>query len=369
MDAVAKHGSQRKAAIALDINVRTLERRLQKMVLRGYSPEHDMTRTAPPGFGVKGTSTLYNKHGELTQQWVKTMRDPAAIQAMMEEILEGLREEIPREAPFLPAPKSTDKNLCNLYVITDYHMGMLAWGEETRGEDWDLQIAENMLVAWFKQAILESPEASVGILGQLGDFLHWDGWAAVTPTSGHLLDADGRFPKLVRVTLRALRRVIAMMLQKHSRVHIIMAEGNHDLTSSVWLQEVMALLYADDYRVTVDTSPDPYYCYEWGKSLLLFHHGHKRKPNNIDSVFVGKFRVEFGRTEFAYAHMGHQHHIDQKETNLMVVEQHRTLASSDAYASKGGWQSGQDACVITYHKDFGERFRSRIPASMLKERK
>lgn len=49
----------------------------------------------------------------------------------------------------------------------------------------------------------------------------------------------------------------------------------------------------------------------------------------------------------------------------MVVEQHRTLAAPDAYASRGGWMSGRDAQVITYCKQYGERARRRIPAQMV----
>src|SRR5690606_13188391 len=238
--------------------------------------------------------------------------------------------------------------------------------EET-GSDWDTQIAEEMLVGWFAQAMAESPDAELGVFAQLGDFLHWDGWDAVTPASKHLLDADTRFPKLARVAIRAIRRIIDMMLAKHLRVHVIMAEGNHDPTSSVWLRELCAAMYEGDPRITVDVRPDPYYGLEWGKTLLLFHHGHKRKPSNIDAVFVGKFREAFGRTEFAYAHMGHMHHVDMKETNLMVVEQHRTLAASDAYASRGGWLSGRDAQVITYDKQYGERARRKIPAQLVED--
>ena len=63
--------------------------------------------------------------------------------------------------------------------------------------------------------------------------------------------------------------------------------------------------------------------------------------------------------------MGHLHSVDVKETNLMLVEQHRTLASPDAYASKGGWISGRDAKVITYHKEYGEVARATISAKML----
>ena len=51
----------------------------------------------------------------------------------------------------------------NCYVITDYHLGALSWGEET-GADWDLKIAEDTLVAWFSRAIEQSPAAETALL-------------------------------------------------------------------------------------------------------------------------------------------------------------------------------------------------------------
>lgn len=362
LNAVEEHGSQRKAARALGMNTRTLERRLKRLTLRGHSPKHDMTKMVPEGFTVLGTSTLYDKEGNLVQQWVKSKQDAEAIAAMMEAMLEGMKEEIPRAPARVRPQRALNDDLMNLYVLTDYHLGMLAWGEET-GDDWDTAIAEKTLVRWFEEAIAASPNAEVGVLAQLGDFLHWDGIEAVTPTSGHVLDADTRFQKLIRVAIRVLRRVVQMLLDKHDRVHLVMAEGNHDIASSMWLREWMAVHYEDDPRITVDTSADPYYCYEHGLTSLFFHHGHKRKPSNIDTVFAAKFRKVFGRTEFSYGHMGHLHHNELKETSLMTIEQHRTLAASDAHASRGGWMSGRDAKVITYSKRFGEAGRVTIPIS------
>ena len=182
----------------------------------------------------------------------------------------------------------------------------------------------------------------------------------------NLLDSDTRFTKIVRVVIRTVRRIVDMLLLKHKRVHLIMAEGNHDLASSVWLREMFSAMYSRERRITVDTSPDPYYCIEHGKTALFFHHGHKKKPTAVDTVFAAKFRDVFGRTKFAYAHMGHMHSVWQKESNLMIVEQHRTLAASDAYASRGGWISGREASVITYHKDFGFAGRVAITPDMLK---
>lgn len=367
LQAVWKHGSNQKAAKALGINRRVVDKTVQaikhKAARQGYSPDHHMVRTAPPGFLVKGTSTYYNDEGQPVGQWVKTTQDREAMQQAMEEAIAAMGETIPREKP-KPAPKTADADLLNLYTITDYHFGMLAWGEET-GADWDLAIAESALVAWFEAAMRQSPDSEHAVLAQLGDFLHFDSLDPITPTSRHLVDADSRFTKIVRCAIRVFRRVVNMLLAKHKQVHLLMAEGNHDITSSMWLREWFAVLYEDEPRITVERSPDPYYCFEHGQTSLFFHHGHKRKVGDIDHVLAAKFRDVFGRTKHSYCHMGHLHHEDVKETSLMIVEQHPTLAASDAHASRGGWMSRRAAKVITYHRDHGEVSRSTVGWGMV----
>lgn len=367
--AIHEHGSMRKAAVALGVHHATVARAMEALRKRaahqGYSPEHDMHHLVPDGFKVKGVSTYYNKDGQPAGQWVKSSADRERQLQIMQAAIEAMSEEIPRAAITSP-PAACHGDLLNVYVLTDYHLGMLAWHEETRGDDYDLSLAEEQLVQWFARAIALAPDAEVGLLAQLGDYLHWDGLDAVTPASKHILDADTRFQKLVRVAIRATRQVIDMLLTKHQSVHVIMAEGNHDPASSIWLREWLAALYENEPRITIDCSPDPYYCYEHGLTSLFYHHGHKRKLSKISDVFVAKFRDVFGRTKFSYAHMGHLHHVDIKENNLMVVEQHRTLAPPDAYASRGGWLSGRDAKVITYSKQYGEVGRLTISSDMLK---
>lgn len=366
LKALQKHKTQTAAANALGISRSALARRMKFVPARGHSPEHDMTHTVPEGYQVHGVSSYYNKDGKLTGQWVKSAIDVDKLKEFVEQLVQGMKDELPKVVK-RPKPSKDFKpldDLLNQYTITDFHLGMLSWKEET-GAEWNINLAEQLLVRWFERAIQLAPEAKTAVLAQLGDFLHWDGLDAVTPTNRHLLDADTRYQKLVRVAIRVIRKVIEMLLDKHDQIIVLMAEGNHDLASSVWLREMLAAMYDREPRVRIEVSPDPYYCVEHGKTALFYHHGHKRKPSNIDSVFAAKFREVFGRTKFAYAHMGHLHHIDMKETNLMVVEQHRTLAANDAHGSRSGYISGRDAQVITYSKRFGEVGRLRISANLV----
>lgn len=368
INAINEHGSMKKAAAALGIHISTVSRSITNLryraALRGYAPKHDMRHTVPDPYVVKGVSTYHDKDGKVRGQWVKSQLDQEKHARMMREAIEAMKEEIPRALP-VAAPAHTNEQLLNCYVITDYHMGMLAWREEA-GQDWDIKIAEELIIKWFAQAIAQAPDAHQAVFAQLSDFLHFDGMEPLTPTSKHLLDADTRFAKIVRVAIRVLRQVIDMLLTKHEHVHIIMADANHDPVSQIWLREWFAALYENEPRITVDRSPSPYNAYEFGKTALFFHHGHKRKVANVSEVFAGQFREIFGRTKHAYAHMGHLHSIDVKENNLMIVEQHRTLAPADAYAARGGWLSGRDAKVITYHREYGEVSRLTINSDMLK---
>ena len=369
IDAISQHGSYRKAATALNCSKGSIQKSVElvkrKAAKQGYSPEHGMVHSVPEPFIVKGHSTLYDKDGNTKLQWVKTTVEDTKLQQMMLEAIEALKEDIPRVKP-IAAPKYGNQNLLNCYVITDYHLGMLAWSEETKGGDWDIDIAQDLIIKWFEQAIEQSPSADTAIFAQLSDFLHFDGMDAVTPASKHLLDVDTRFAKLVRSAIRVLRTVIDMLLAKHQKVHVIMADANHDPVSQIWLREWFSGLYENEPRITVDKSPNPYNAFEFGKTALFFHHGHKRKVTNVSEVFAGQFREMFGRTKYAYAHTGHLHSIDVKENNLMIVEQHRTLAPADAYSARGGWLSGRDAKVITYHINFGEVSRLTINSDMLK---
>lgn len=306
----------------------------------------------PAGQKLRGVSTLYDADGNAKLQWVKTKEDLDRTLEIIRETADALKADIPKEIP-APFKGQSDKELLSWYILTDYHIGQMSWAGEC-GEEWDTDKSCKFLVAWFQKAIAAAPASEVGVLCQLGDFLHFDGLEAVTPTSKHVLDADTRYANVVGCAIKAIRIIISMMLKKHKRVHIIMAEGNHDMASSVWLRALFADKYENEKRVTVDNSSLPYYAYEWGATSIFAHHGHKQKMASVSSVLTGMFREMFGRTKYSYCHMGHYHHIASKEDGNMVIRQHRTMAVKDAYSARGGYNSDRSASVITYSKKYGQ---------------
>lgn len=357
VDAVAAHGSISAAGRALGLPHGTFQTRVAIARQRKFEPKVQALLAGdnagpPDGYKLKGTSTLYDENGKARLQWVKTDASLEKLQAIQKAAFDALCAEL-KPVALVKAPKAADADLATLYTMTDCHVGMLAWDKEA-GEDWDLTIAENCLTQTLLRMIDSAPASAIGILNQLGDFMHFDSLTPMTPTSHHILDADSRYQKVVQVAVRILRRVIDAMLVKHKSVHVEMKEGNHDPTGSVWLRVMFAMLYDKNPRVTINLSPNPYTMYVHGKTLLGFYHGHLAKLASLPILYAAQFPKEWGATEYRYIHTGHKHHVEEKEHPGIKVIQHPTLAAPDAYAARGGWLSKRQATSMTYSKEHGE---------------
>lgn len=347
------------------ISDRVIRIRKAKLAKKGVGHGRDVSHLVPDGYKIKGTSSLVDEFGNTKLQWVKTDTDAERQVELMKAIIEGMKSEITPVAPVKAARAKRDDKLLNLYTVSDFHLGMLAWADES-GDDWDMKIAEDLFSRWFDAAFQKAPDAGTGVINLLGDFAHFDSLDAVTPESRHVLDADTRYQKLVRYMIRMVRRVVDMALVKHKSVRLLIVQGNHDESGMIWLAEMFSTLYDNEPRVFVDTSPDVYKMVQHGKTTLFFHHGHKARFDAIEPVMIAKFRKAFGESVYSYAHVGHLHHQKIVESRNMVVEQHRTLSAKDAYASRGGWMSGRSANVITYSAEYGEVARLTISPEMLR---
>jgi hypothetical protein len=351
IDAVIQHGSNRKAAVAMGVHPSCIDQAMgavkAKAARAGYAPGHDMTRTVPDGFKVRGVSTYYDKEGEVRGQWVKSAADEERRAELLLAAVEAACATIPRLAPIAP-PLHTVDGLLTQYTFTDYHLGMRAWAEEG-GADWDLAIAEDLLTRCFEYLATAAPRSKVGLICQLGDFMHFDSLTPVTPTSRHVVDAAGHYQEIVRVAIRCLRRLVDFALTQHARVVILAAEGNHDIASSVWMRELLKTLYENEPRVEVMDSPNPYYAFQWGHTMLAFSHGHLRKKESLSQYFAAAFSKMWGETRYRYGSSGHYHHeVTVKEEPGMKWRQFPTLAPNDSHSARGAYCSQRLALATTY---------------------
>lgn len=361
-------GSSKKAGELLGINSRAVwgavEAVKKKAARQGYSPDHDMQRVAPDGYHVKGVSTYYNKEGKPTGQWVKTSIDQQRQAEIIKEGIEAMAAGLPALPARADRPGDTDSRLMACYPIGDLHVGMLSWPEET-GEDWNLELAEAIQCAAMDRLVQLSPACEQATIINLGDWYHFDNLDGVTSRSGHSLDVDGRYAKMARVGVKIMRQCIESALTKHGHVRVINVIGNHDDTGSIMLAICLANVYANEPRVTIETSPSGFQYFRHGKTLVGCHHGHSCKADRLPGVMAADRAKDWGETEHRYWWIGHVHHQSLKDYPGVTVESFRTLAAKDAYASWGGYRAPRDMKCIVLHEQFGEVARHTVNPAMI----
>lgn len=349
VDAVKQHGSVTSAALALGISRPTFQHRYLEAQRRGMA--------APEGFKIKGTSTLYNTQtGEAMLQWVKTSEDQEAQDAKLRAIVEGLKGDLPIYKKGGKPEVKTPAEYLNLIPWGDPHFGLLCWDKEV-GEDFDLEIAERDLCAAVDNLVDHAPPAERCVIANLGDFFHIDNLDGVTPANKHSLDQDSRLPKVIKVGVRAYRRAVESAKRRHKIVELVNSRANHDPVLGLALSILLAHVYENDPRVIVHEQPTFRHYVRHGKVLIGFVHGDKTKDRDLPGIMATERAKDWGETKHRYFFRGHHHHDHLDEFNGCKVEQVRTLAPGDAYANGGGWLSGRDMKLITYHAEHGERAR------------
>ena len=338
----------------------TIRDRKKKLAKMGLSPEHDMTHIVPDGFKVKGVSSLYNKEGVLSAQWVKSSEDKERQFELLKEAIVAMVKDLPKvEKQTVYNEHTINDDLMSVYPLGDPHIGMLSWGKET-GDDWDLSIAEKTFSTMFDRVVLTAPRSSEAVIVNLGDFFHSDNIEAVTSRSGHHLDQDGRYAKMVQIGVLIIRRMITTALQHHNIVRVINCIGNHDDTGSIFLSICLQHVYENEPRVIIEDTLGAFNYIRFGKNLIGAHHGHTCKMERLPGVMAADRYKDWGETEFRYWLTGHIHHDSKQEHPGCMVESFRTIATKDAYASYGGWRSGRDTKCIVFHKQYGEVERHTI---------
>lgn len=347
VDAVAKYGSVQAAAEALGVNRCTLRHRYRLGVLAGL--DEAIVHPAPQGHAVKGVSTLYGPTGNVLQQWVKTKAGELDLDQITEAIGEALSEYRGMYVPQIE-PAGTETDTLSVYSLVDWHVGLLAWAEET-GENYDLAIARDVILNSMARLISATPPSKECVILGLGDLLHFDGYEPVTSRSRNFLDADGRYPKVLKTAVQMVIATIDMALRRHDTVLVRILAGNHDDQSAVAVGLALSLYYDGHARVTVDDSPSRFWWYRFGKVFLGATHGDKLKMKDLPLVMAHDRPHDWAASSYRRIYTGHIHHDSKIEEGGVIVTSMRSPVAKDAYHSFAKYRSGRSVYSESFRSD------------------
>lgn len=348
--AVQEHGGVSAAADVLGIPRQTLQHRVRKAIKAGLDAA--IVHPAPQGHTIKGVSTLYDAGGNIAAQWVKTRADQPSFDQIAEMVAEAF-SEYKGAAPIPAAPDATDNETLTVYALPDWHIGLLAWAEET-GENYDLAIARDTILPVMGRLIAASPPSQNAVVLGLGDLLHFDGYEPVTSRSRNFLDADGRYPKVLKTATEMVIATIDMALQRHEHVTVRILAGNHDDQSAVAVSLALGLFYHGHSRVTVDDSPSRFWWHRFGKVFLGATHGDRAKMKDLPLVMAHDRPHDWAASTYRRIFTGHVHNERSIEEGGVLVTSMRAPVAKDAYHSFERYRSGRSVYSETFRADGSE---------------
>jgi hypothetical protein len=372
IDAVNALGSPSLAAIELGIkspaNITDAIRLVKaKAAAHGYSPEHALRQVIPAPFIAKGHSTYYDKSGTPTQQWVKSKLDDTA---WLESVKSGVEAFVRDQEPVVSLaspPKSRDRDIIPFIQIGDAHFGMLAHEAET-GANFDLKIAKRELMAGVATLIDESEPTDRIFINDVGDFTHYENMKGETEASGHRLDFDGRFPKMIDVYAETMRFIVEKALTKAEVVDIAINMGNHSRTNDIWMAVLLRQIYGHTGRVNVLNNRSPFIAYRMGRTFVMTHHSDKCTPNRLGHVMATDYAQDWGEARYRYIDIGHIHHnMVSKEHPGVAIESWNQLANKDQWAHDYGYRSRQSISIVERSRSYGEKRRRMLPIEEIRD--
>ena len=365
MEALIECGTIYATAEWLGIDKRTLFttiKRVKKHAARqGYAPEHDMTKTVPDGYTVKGTSTLYDDAGQPKIQWVKTQVDHQRQLEMMQEAIGALCEDLPAIEPPKLKTVSDNSDIVPWFIIGDAHLGALALGSETGIEN-NLEITERELIVAMTTLIHEAPATERCVIYDVGDFTHYQDFKGESE-SGHKFDIDQRYPQMIKAYIRIMLTMVNTALEKFQNVDVIINQGNHSRSNDIFMCNALNAMYGHTDRVTALDNSSVFIPYRMGNAFILCHHGDKSRHNDLSGVMATDYAHDWGEATYRYIWTGHIHHKEAvaKEQAGVMIESWNSLSRGDKYHHEGGWRSRKCMSMVEVSKTYGRIGTKEIP--------
>ncbi len=276
--------------------------------------------------------------------WIKKDGVSAYYQTPRESSTDDMLDRVAEAFKDIPTyePKLHDavhNDLMTVYPLYDVHAGMLAWGKETGGQDYDLDLFKSDLIRAVETVSQRSPASSHALVIFGGDTLHVDDYSNETPASRHKQDADGRFEKITEVAIEAICHTIEALAERHARVSVVVLRGNHDESSHIVLKAALKQRYRTSDRISFCPMYRDILWHRHGKCLIVAHHGDRMKPERLAMIAADQC-PDWSNTRYRVALTGHLHHLKVQDFPGLTHYTMRAFAPCDAYGSSFGGVRG-----------------------------
>jgi hypothetical protein len=349
--------SQRKAAKTLGISRAGLRWRLE-MAKRDIDPAIRDSMAAVGTGLVPALAWAKTKSENGTSYSVLLKPAVDDLPSIMDQIRDAFEDM--KAAPKITPPAHVVDDLCTVWPLMDVHFGMLAWGRETGGPDYDTKVAADDMRHAFAKVSAITPDSAEGVLIIGGDFFHADDNRSETPANRHKLDVDSRHWRVLDLGVALIAEVIDTLAHKHAQLTVRVLRGNHDEHSHAILTFALAQRYRDTAHITVEKDPRDIFMKQWGKCLIAAHHGDKARAERM-TLYLSDICPFWSDTRHRFCFTGHVHHDHSKDIGPLKWESLRAFTAPDAYASSMGYASRRALQAITFHKRDGVVLRAIDP--------
>jgi hypothetical protein len=300
--------------------------------------------------GNPQTTELYQ-----VKAWLKRRVQAIAVRAEIADLLAFAKVQVGTVRPVVKRSKPAKASPYMLELsIPDLHVGKLAWGAETGGENYDTKTAERLFETALDTLLHRTSGFTFAkVLLVLGnDILHSDSKSGAT-TSGTPLDNDSRYQKTFGVVRRMCIRAIDRCLEV-APVQVAMVPGNHD-TLGVWhLGDSLECWYHRHGDVQIDNAPTSRKYVQFGRVMLLLTHGDKGKRTDYPLLMATEKPAMFGATLHREAHTGHLHQTRVQEHHGVKVRISPALCSADAWHAEHAFVGNARAAeAFVWHAEEG----------------
>src|SRR5690606_5352658 len=133
--------------------------------------------------------------------------------------------------------------------------------------------------------------------------------------------------------------------------------------------------WSNEPRISIDTSPTANLKHRFGNVLIGLTHGDRLRgrfgkksmgAQDLLAVMANDWAKDWGECEHRYGFQGHVHSSNRIEATGGILESVQTLASTDAWHAAQIYRSGKSVTRITFHRQYGEIGRGRVPVSMVR---